>query len=313
MSLRVMTWAWSIRLSPAPKLVLMALADEADDNGYCFPSRRRLADKCSLGQRTVRRILGQLEIDGYLKVQPRYRGDRSRTSNGYYLRSAAPPAKMARGRAVPDLGPRAPETGGPGSDAPPLPAIHALEDPPQPSARTSPERGNTANPPTGCGGDLQFPEQLSRGHVAALGDVLAPLDATRQQQVLDELAGRLKLGGIANPIRYCAALVQRVEQRQFRPELGIQVAESRAARLRYVERLNGSPTVDPTSTGARSECLPDDLRAPIERMRKRIIKAATDVQSGGRLTRTGCAGASEAPADSETQRLAPPEIEGDRD
>ena len=31
MSLKVMTWAWTIALPPAPKLVLMALADEADD------------------------------------------------------------------------------------------------------------------------------------------------------------------------------------------------------------------------------------------------------------------------------------------
>jgi DNA-binding transcriptional regulator YhcF (GntR family) len=60
MSLRVMTWAWSVHLSPTPKLVLMALADEADDDGYCFPSQRRLAAKCSITDRTVRRVLLEL-------------------------------------------------------------------------------------------------------------------------------------------------------------------------------------------------------------------------------------------------------------
>jgi hypothetical protein len=60
MSLRVMTWAWSVHLSPTPKLVLMVLADEADDDGYCFPSQRRLAAKCSITDRTVRRVLLEL-------------------------------------------------------------------------------------------------------------------------------------------------------------------------------------------------------------------------------------------------------------
>jgi hypothetical protein len=114
-----------------------------------------------------------------------------------------------------------------------------------------------------------------------LSDVLARLPATHQQQVLDELTGRLKIGGIANQILYFAALVQRVERRQFRAELGIQIAESRAARLRYVERLNASSVVEPASTGAPPECLPEDLRAPLERMRKRSVSTSTNVQLGG--------------------------------
>jgi len=35
MSLKVMHWAWS--LAPTPKIVLLALADEANDDGFCFP------------------------------------------------------------------------------------------------------------------------------------------------------------------------------------------------------------------------------------------------------------------------------------
>ena len=33
-----MNWAWRQKLKPVPKLVLMALADAADDNGICWPS-----------------------------------------------------------------------------------------------------------------------------------------------------------------------------------------------------------------------------------------------------------------------------------
>lgn len=53
MSLKVMTWPWELELPPTPKFVLMALADEADDRGYCFPSHRRIAQKCSINERSV--------------------------------------------------------------------------------------------------------------------------------------------------------------------------------------------------------------------------------------------------------------------
>jgi hypothetical protein len=96
--------------------------------------------------------------------------------------------------------------------------------------------------------------------------------------------------------------VQRVEQRQFRPELGVQVAESRAARLRYVERLKGSPSVDPASGGARSEGLPDELRAPLERMRRRVV-AAANVKSRSSPTPGGCASAIDADVESDADRL----------
>jgi len=38
-----MNWAWRQGLPPTPKLVLMALADAADDHGVCWPSVTTLA------------------------------------------------------------------------------------------------------------------------------------------------------------------------------------------------------------------------------------------------------------------------------
>lgn len=35
MSIAAMNWAWQLRLKSAIKFVLMALADAADDEGYC--------------------------------------------------------------------------------------------------------------------------------------------------------------------------------------------------------------------------------------------------------------------------------------
>ena len=40
MSLKVMHWAWSLGLPPTPKIVLLALADEANDDGYTSPASR---------------------------------------------------------------------------------------------------------------------------------------------------------------------------------------------------------------------------------------------------------------------------------
>lgn len=48
-------------LAPAPKLTLLALADNANDGGYCFPSLELLARKTGQSPRTVRRTIRKLE------------------------------------------------------------------------------------------------------------------------------------------------------------------------------------------------------------------------------------------------------------
>jgi len=80
-----------------PKLVLMALADEADDSGFCFPGHRRLAWKCTISERTVRRLVSLLAAQHYLAIEPRFAKDGSRTSNGYRLSFGDPPDKLTRG------------------------------------------------------------------------------------------------------------------------------------------------------------------------------------------------------------------------
>src|SRR6476661_1340197 len=96
MSLKVMHWAWSLALPPTPKIVLLALADEANDDGYTFPSVAYLARKCSLGDRTVQRVLRKLTSDRYVSVEHRFRRDHARTSNGYRLAIKDPPSNCHR-------------------------------------------------------------------------------------------------------------------------------------------------------------------------------------------------------------------------
>ena len=56
-----MTWAWQGPLPPGLKIVLLALADIADDEGVCWPGHRLLATKCSVTIRTVQRTIASLK------------------------------------------------------------------------------------------------------------------------------------------------------------------------------------------------------------------------------------------------------------
>lgn len=74
MSLKASTWAWSVPagtkgISPALKLLLVALADFADDGGRCWPSVPRLAAMTGLGERSVRRLLPDLVAAGLVAVE----------------------------------------------------------------------------------------------------------------------------------------------------------------------------------------------------------------------------------------------------
>ena len=261
MSLRVMTWAWSVQLPPTPKLVLMALADEADDTGFCFPSQRRLAAKCSVTDRTVRRMLVELETKGCVMLERRQRAE----SNGYRLKCTSPSDKMSGGDDTYVRGSRTPVSRGTDKDVL-LPTTYPLNNP-TPRQRVDTVPSGETEPKALAGRDWEFPEALSVGQIAALRDVLTGIEANRGQQVLDELAGRTRLGRISNPIRYCVVLTERAKCGLFSPELGIRIAEARAARLQYAEREATRTGADRESIEASLQRLPNKLRASLERMR----------------------------------------------
>jgi hypothetical protein len=66
MSVRVMTAVWAIDLPDSQKIVLLALADSANDEGRCWPSMKTLAAKCSKGERTVQGVIKELVEAGHL-------------------------------------------------------------------------------------------------------------------------------------------------------------------------------------------------------------------------------------------------------
>lgn len=71
MSIRVMTQVWDlVQLNQSQTLVLLALADHADDEGVCWPSIDRIAKKARLERRATQRIIRALEDAGYLHIDP---------------------------------------------------------------------------------------------------------------------------------------------------------------------------------------------------------------------------------------------------
>ncbi len=182
MSLKVITWAWTVRLPPAPKLVLMALADEADDRGFCFPSHRHLANKCSISERSVRRMIALLAADHHLSIEHRFKKDRARTSNGYRLGlglDPGPPWTICPGGSGQHWpgGADSVDQGG-GQRWPGAPDTGVLVTTTEPFIEPTPppQAAGEENEAQGRGGgDLCFPKAVTRSQRQALRNHLAGL------------------------------------------------------------------------------------------------------------------------------------------
>jgi DNA-binding transcriptional ArsR family regulator len=57
--------------SPAAKLVLVKLADNANEDGFCFPSVALIVEHTELSDRTVRQHLRQLDAAGLIRINRR--------------------------------------------------------------------------------------------------------------------------------------------------------------------------------------------------------------------------------------------------
>lgn len=61
MSVRVMSAIWEIPMPPTDKLVMLALADCADEEGRCWPSIATIARKSGVSERSVQRAIRKAE------------------------------------------------------------------------------------------------------------------------------------------------------------------------------------------------------------------------------------------------------------
>jgi DNA-binding transcriptional ArsR family regulator len=110
-SVRATNWAWErgreLRLKQGELLVLIRVADHADNEGVCWPGNDYLADYTAMDESTVRRNLRRLEDRGLLHRERRNpKRGRGRRSDAICLRldqpGESPARSSATNRAIPD-------------------------------------------------------------------------------------------------------------------------------------------------------------------------------------------------------------------
>lgn len=87
MSFKLVAQVFDIRLgNPLRKMVLMKLADQANDEGKCWPSYESIAHACEISRRSVINHIKWLEENKYLRVEKRYNDEAKKNyTNVYHL------------------------------------------------------------------------------------------------------------------------------------------------------------------------------------------------------------------------------------
>ena len=118
MSMRLMVQAMNCNVgNPARKLVLLKLADNANDDGVCFPSYQYIADKCEMSKRSAINHIEELIKMGLISKQERKNKDGS-ASNLYFLHLEQAGEKSALGGEKSALGGEKSALGGSEKSAP---------------------------------------------------------------------------------------------------------------------------------------------------------------------------------------------------
>ncbi len=111
MSTIIMAACWPLQqMSPAQKAVLISLADQANDDGVCWPGIKTIAKRTCLSERAVQEAIAWLQTVGLV-----FRDYRLNTSTSYTItpskfKPAAAPAKRSRATGA---------NGAPGADGAP--------------------------------------------------------------------------------------------------------------------------------------------------------------------------------------------------
>lgn len=236
MSLTASRWAWNASAGGA-KVMLLALAEHADQSGYCFPSLQRLARMCEISESTAHRMVNSLASRKLITIERRFNENGSCRSNGYWLAIVDHPVKLT-GRGVALAGGVVSSvTGGGVSDGRVTTTESVLY---EAQRRLANEKASAPDRKL-CGGHpLCFPSAISEAQRAAIGAQVSVLGRDDAQQILDELAGRMDTMRVRNPVGYCAKLVERFKRGEFHPVAGLPVANQRQVNEREQRTILGA-------------------------------------------------------------------------
>ena len=107
MSIKLMSEIWDNQdpqLTGSKLVIMLCLADHANDNGECWPSIARLAERARIAPANVTRHIKELEAAGYLIVT------RTSGTHNTYVVSATPHANPILPPATVRLGDHPPAT-----------------------------------------------------------------------------------------------------------------------------------------------------------------------------------------------------------
>ena len=268
-----MNWAWGRRLKPTAKLVLMSLADAADDRGVCWPSVPTLARKCCTSTRTVQRILGELVEAGLLRAEPRFRKDRSRSSNRYCL-ALEGGDNLSGAPDMGDRGPLTPVTGPPDGSVTPRTTNRTIIESPLPPSASAPLKASGTQAAVCGGGDrnqLEYPNGFLDQERRLAHELLAAFPTALAQQLLDELAGRMAGDSIRSaPLAYLRGLARRAKVGDFTPELALGVAGARKRRRQVEAALHRAEAACEKDLAANATNKDDPLVRRLATLRSRL-------------------------------------------
>ena len=97
MSTMIMAACWPLAMSPAQKAVLISLADQANDDGVCWPGVATIARRTCLSERAVQDAIAWLQTVGVVFREYRVNSSTSYTITPANFNPAAAPEKRKRG------------------------------------------------------------------------------------------------------------------------------------------------------------------------------------------------------------------------
>jgi len=228
MSISCMNWAWQIQLPPTEKLVLMSLADNADDLGQCYPSMKYIAKRCCVSKRTGQRILKILKQKELVSSQYRNRKDGSNTSNIYTLNigstrgdSFTPPLHL------PEILSKSAS-----SQCKPVPIRHesVTPTPLKGVLSVTPITNKEPSKETTTTVDLIWPTKLNPEHCRSITSLSKDLNHSDTQLLIDEIAGQGNQ--VKNPVSYFRSLMETLLLGKFIPAKALDIQRLRGSKQR---------------------------------------------------------------------------------
>ncbi len=217
MSVFASAWAWERKLPTATqKLILLACADAADDNGVFWLRQKRIATKCGTCAKTVQRTLRDFERSGLLTKSERFREDGGRSSNKYTLLLPTPstlrtnsPEEAGDSKSLGGKSPGGTDTqvskGAWTSGCPGGQDIAMSQQEPPPNPNPDPQKRTTTM--------RAVDKQLSAIEQRSLLSVTAGLAPGEREALFSQLSKKLSAGEVRAPVAWVTAAVSRINGR----------------------------------------------------------------------------------------------------